>query len=430
MAGFEKEASAPLQGEEANPAGRPPAGSLQEPMLGNNVVAVPDSLVSVDKLREARKSMSRTSIGGDLPTMSGDEGNNKGLVIAFVAMVVVGLGNKIFQKLQTIPMHNYANFLNLLTTFFYIPISFLYIIPMMKYGKQITPEQRAVPMKDFMVMGGLDSLAGIMQIFAATYLDGSLLILLTQSAIPISMFISYFLLSARYIAFQYAGSFVVACGICVVLVPRLLGSGGESTISKSQMLLWSVIMICSCVPMTLSSVYKEKALGATELDPVYLNGWIAVWQFFFSIPIAIVAAIITNPPVYPKDLPQNLYDGLKCYSGTDTVMLNSTANNAGFEVDDCDIAPLFVTVYLFFNVGYNVLIILILKYGSSNILWMAMTVMVPLGALAFSLPFVPESQPARVTDVIGLVVILSGLIAYRFGAQIMKKCGPEEVEKA
>lgn len=32
-----------------------------------------------------------------------------------------------------------------------------------------------------------------------------------------------------------------------------------------------------------------------------------------------------------------------------------------------------------FNLNYNVLIILILKYGSSNILWLAMTVMVPMG---------------------------------------------------
>jgi len=36
-------------------------------------------------------------------------------------------------------------------------------------------------------MGFLDCLAGIMQIFAATYLPGSLIVLLTQSAIPISM---------------------------------------------------------------------------------------------------------------------------------------------------------------------------------------------------------------------------------------------------
>ena len=108
-------------------------------------------------------------------------------------MLVVGSGNKIFQKLQTLPMYNYPNFLNLLTTFFYIPLSFAYIIPVAKYGllnKTITPEQLALPKKPFAVMGFLDCLAGIMQIFAATYLPGPLLILLSQMAIPVSMILS------------------------------------------------------------------------------------------------------------------------------------------------------------------------------------------------------------------------------------------------
>lgn len=43
------------------------------------------------------------------------------LVVSFLLMIVVGLGNKIFQKLQTEPMHDYPYFLSLLTTFIYIP---------------------------------------------------------------------------------------------------------------------------------------------------------------------------------------------------------------------------------------------------------------------------------------------------------------------
>lgn len=61
-----------------------------------------------------------------------------------------------------------------------IPFSFAYIIPMVRYGSSITPEQTRVPKKVFAVMGALDALSGIMQIFASTYLGGSLLILLAQ----------------------------------------------------------------------------------------------------------------------------------------------------------------------------------------------------------------------------------------------------------
>jgi hypothetical protein len=90
--------------------------------------------------------------------------------------------------------------------------------------------------------------------------------------------------------------------------------------------------------------------------------------------------------------------------------------------DDCNpYAPEFVNIYLIFNQLYNLLIILILKYGSSNLLYLALTLMVPLGNVAFTLDFVPGHQPLRVTDIIGLIIICCGLGCYRFMAKIMEK---------
>jgi hypothetical protein len=60
------------------------------------------------------------------------------LAISFSLMVVVGLVNKIFSKLETIPMHNYPYFMSLFGAFIYIPTSFAYIIPMIKYGNAIS----------------------------------------------------------------------------------------------------------------------------------------------------------------------------------------------------------------------------------------------------------------------------------------------------
>ncbi|CAH0517552.1 unnamed protein product [Peronospora belbahrii] len=327
------------------------------------------------------------------------------LLVSFIAMVFVGLGNKIFQKLQTIPMHNYPTFLNLLTTFVYIPISFAYILPMIKYGNAITWDQRSIPKRKFAVMGGLDSIAGILQVFAATYLGGSLLILLGQAAIPISMLISSLLLKAKYSSYQYVGAVVVSLGLLIVL-----GSGDSSShtgTSSHMLVLWSIVMIFSCVPMCLSSVYKEKALGETELDAVYLNGWIAVFQFLFAIPLTFPAAMVGDHPVSPSELPENLYDGLMCYMGQNTI-------TDGAHKDDCEKATIYVTAYLLFNVAYNLLIILILKFGSANILWLAMTIMVPLGNVAFTFPFMPEHQPLHAKDITGLVFIMLGLFVYRF----------------
>lgn len=277
-----------------------------------------------------------------------------------------------------------------------------------------------MPRKPFAVMGGLDAIAGIMQIFSATYLPGPLLILLQQAAIPVSMVISRYMLGATYNRYQYIGAIIVAAGIAVVLVPTMSGGGSA---------LWAIMMILSCVPMTLSSVYKEIALGTTQLDPMYLNGWIAVFQFLFSIVLCLPAAMASEPPIYPDSLPTNIWDGVKCYVGINSV--DCTDDDSDDDVvpcgDECyPTAPIFVTVYLVVNFLYNLLILLILKYGSANLLWLALTLMVPLGNVAFTLDFMPQAQTLAATDIVGLVVICLGLGCYRFLFDFLISRGWEE----
>ena len=48
-----------------------------------------------------------------------------------------------------------------------------------------------------------------------------------------------------------------------------------------------------------------------------------------------------------------------------------------------------------------------------------MTIMVPLGNVSFTFHFMPGHQPLRATDVIGLLLIVVGLVAYRFLEDIM-----------
>lgn len=95
---------------------------------------------------------------------------NRVLIISFGLLVVVGLGNKVFQKLMTEPMHNYPYTLSQLITFIYIPVSFAYIWPMLIWGKSITPEQRAIPWYKWCIMGSLDGSSGIMASFAVNYI--------------------------------------------------------------------------------------------------------------------------------------------------------------------------------------------------------------------------------------------------------------------
>jgi len=354
-----------------------------------------------------------------------DAKRTKMLLLSFLAMIVVGLGNKIFQVLMTKPMYNYALFNSMLTTFIYLPTSFAYIIPMLRKPNVITPEAQRVPKWKFAVMGILDSIAGIMQVMAVSYLEnGSLVILLTQAAIPISMAISRVLLKAKYKRFQYIGAIVVVCGIALVLVPKLIANKKDDEAggpSSSELLAWACVLILSCVPMCLSSVFKEIALGETEIDVVYLNGWIAVFQFLGAFPLLPPSAIASSIKV--KDIPKNLLDGWKCFTGINTIM-------GGKHPDKCAMGPVYVPIYMVFNLGYNILIILILKFGDANLLWLAMTIMVPLGNFAFALPFMPDRKTLKWNDLVGLLIILSGLIVYRFWGSISKMLAERKAMKA
>jgi hypothetical protein len=56
----------------------------------------------------------------------------------------------------------------------------------------------------------------------------------------------------------------------------------------------------------------------------------------------------------------------------------------------------------------------VLKYGSSSMLFMAQTILLPIGNLVFALPIMPQATALHVSDVLGLIVIMFGLIMYKF----------------
>ena len=52
-----------------------------------------------------------------------------GLAATFALFLISSLGNRLFQKLQTIPMYNYPITVNIVSTAVYVPVCFAYIIP-------------------------------------------------------------------------------------------------------------------------------------------------------------------------------------------------------------------------------------------------------------------------------------------------------------
>ena len=70
-----------------------------------------------------------------------------GLAATFALFVISSLGNRLFQKLQTIPMYNYPITVNIVSTAVYVPVCFAYIVPasLCLNPSPITREEQEIP---------------------------------------------------------------------------------------------------------------------------------------------------------------------------------------------------------------------------------------------------------------------------------------------
>lgn len=77
-----------------------------------------------------------------------------------------------------------------------------------------------------------------MQTFAVNYIpNGSLIILITQSAIPISMAISKVMLKVKYGIHNYIGAIIVVAGLIVVLLPQFINPSKSDNGNESSLLV-------------------------------------------------------------------------------------------------------------------------------------------------------------------------------------------------
>lgn len=410
-----------------------------------------------------------SSYDAPTPPPPSESSHNTKLAVTFVAFVVAGALFQVSAKLQAISMYNYPNALNVYGCVLFVVLCFGYIIPAARFGV-IPREQLTASKRPFVIMAIFDTLSSTMQVFSSIYLPGPLLVLLPQASIPISMMMSRLYLKSTYTCWQILGAAVVIGGILVVLEPvmtnrhapdyvcvavnkandclaceaemtqedcegyastdgmllfereRTLNLGNDTalhtcewvqssheTSDTSTLLFWSFILLLSCIPLSMSSIYKEKKLSRYEFDPIYLNGWLCLFQTPMSAVLAVPGGILSSPQVTPSELPKNMWDGLKCFMGTGTI-------TAGCHPDDCRWAMITMVAFTLICFVYVNLMVLLLKFGSANLMFLALTLIVPVANLAFALPIMPSPVTLHASDVVGLVVIMAGIVSYRIGS--------------
>eukprot|EP01039_Chlorochromonas_danica_P009060 gene9060-9999_t len=343
------------------------------------------------------------------------------MLALFMGMIFAGLGNKVFNKLMTIPMYHYPLFLNLLTTFVYLPFTAAYAL---LASRQARSDPTPTASSNFMnfplstrilaFLGALDAIATALQTFSMTYLPGGWTVLLGQMTLPVTMIFSKYLLRKKYEKAHYLGAVLVTVGVICVVLPAFVSDGGiGETGSGGNMAMWSIILLLSAIPHSLSSVIKEKYLAETaNIDPIYFNGWVAIFQIIFALVLTVPSAYLADPPVPMTDLPLNLWQGLQCYFGISSFTC-ADDDDGSCTPDSCNPdSPIFVNLYLLFNQTNSAIAILWLKFGSASGFYLAHTLLVPLGNMVFLLPFLPQSEGWQWSEGLSLAVISLGLVFY------------------
>eukprot|EP00029_Vermamoeba_vermiformis_P012180 TRINITY_DN699_c0_g1_i1.p1 TRINITY_DN699_c0_g1~~TRINITY_DN699_c0_g1_i1.p1 ORF type:complete len:395 (+),score=118.67 TRINITY_DN699_c0_g1_i1:38-1222(+) len=346
---------------------------------------------------------------------------NLKLTILLVVLIIIGTTNRVtFKRMLNAftfspGKTSYTYFISQFTSLIYLPFFWPIVWYLMLFTKRVTPEMRKFPIWKYLVMGGFDAIAGLFMVFGGASTSGPIQMLFMQANIPFTMLFSwivslsccvYILKKTIYVNYRwshYTGASLIIAGIVVALISKLLNNNTNNTV------FGMVIFFLAAVPNSFSGVYKEIAFkGEVDLDVFYMNAWVALFQFILGI---VTAPIISIPGFGGDDsiplgkIPEELWFGARCLFGYDS--------RVG---DECGEVWIAVLMYVVANIGYNIALLLVIKYGSAALFYVASAVMLPLADICFTFEFImgKDATPLSLYDIIGLVLILAGLILYRF----------------
>lgn len=210
----------------------------------------------------------------------------KGTLLCF-AVLVCSVANAVYMKRMTNAVPNHPVFLSLTHV---VTLSLLFtgiVAYKRRYTREITPAMEALPWTTFATLGGFDSLAGILTLVGSTRVSGTHQQLIMQGTVPVSMGMSWALLSHSYSYQQMGGAAVILMGVVSVLWETsgdIKHPNGmvESRAVESSRKLYSMVYAWSLLPIVLSNIFKEKSLRFQAVNE-YVHAVLSISYPIFNL---------------------------------------------------------------------------------------------------------------------------------------------------
>mmetsp|Transcript_9672 Transcript_9672/g.35886 ORF Transcript_9672/g.35886 Transcript_9672/m.35886 type:complete len:578 (-) Transcript_9672:1394-3127(-) len=293
---------------------------------------------------------------------------------------------------------------------------------------QITPEMRKFPKRKFFFMGLMDSLNVIVTTIPAALVSGVVNVVMAQSVILLNVITSYVFLNYRFGLAHGLGLLVLCAGIVVAIYPLFLDDDVAGPLGPFATAIFVFLLFIGNLPMAASNCYKELYLKEADLDVFYMNGWVALWQFLLGIalfPMVFIPLPGGAPYVKPAEFGQYFVNGMKCFAGinSQTVLTGAPLNST----DACPGTWMVFLVFIGFNMAYNLLILAVMKRGSSTLAVVASTARLALSNFLFLVRPIAGSSTIpslSINDIISLILLIFGILFY--GARPEKQATPAD----
>jgi len=204
----------------------------------------------------------------------------------------------------------------------------------------------------------------------------------------------------------------------------VLAKASAGSSAGDDLALFNFIFFLGLVPQAMSSVYKELAFRNFDgdLDVNVIQFWVASFQVLANMAaMPIYTMDVLGPQKVPlKDMMRATLGGNRCLFLREDQIVEQCGLAGERSCDHCETAWTAVLGYAFFNLSYNIFMMLVIKHGSAALSFMVSTLRLPLSAIAFSCPLIMGAHTVQpgMSDFVSLAVILSGLITYRYGGQL------------
>jgi len=256
--------------------------------------------------------------------------------------------------------------------------------------------------RSFFMMAIFDTVMVVLQTVASPQVTGMTLGLLGQASIPLSMATAWLYLGERFGSGQLLGAAMIVAGAVV----QTMAKDSSSPALQQDSLPHVGLFLASLVPSCFGRIYQEEALGNANVEPFYLQGWVALFQTALTIVLLPFFAFWEGHDASPRGILALMQGGVTCLQGTNVHPGDvCTGGDAAF----------WLGAFLLVNFVFNVVAMEVVKAAGANIFFLLMAVRLPVQTLCFSLYVVmgEHAEPLNASGLSALGLTLAGLAVYR-----------------